>query len=584
MAQMYLYNDYRLPALPYVNRTNYPYVALARRTDGSWRAIFSTKKYIFQSSDSTYRPNGASVVMYDRADNDTAEWEYSGTSAYYYGHDESAFHFVWADYNVLIDSDSSNVFLRSSGIVRADNPTTESADAAAGDVIVAAVAACSDATFSDGWEVIHTSDSMTETAGSHRMYILTRRADTDGPVSLTATQPNAGAMYMELKNLGKYARVSVDQKYVTSFSYAYHSISRPQADLFLWCLYRSRTRSTAPFNNEWNCTQIPARTSPYTTLEDGRMSIIEDVGPACRRNLFPSLTSLTSQEGSPYIIAGLRVDYGAAEDTYSITREALSAFTRSIKAAAGYTDPAALGDLSARINGQLDALAEGKSFFLHTESATKIAANAFKQRAEILGAYCPNVKTVGDYAFYACANMRSAYFPEVTTIGPYAFALASYDSGVMRDINFPNVVSVGNYAFRGRNQLKFHFPKMTNAGKEAFWNCNSLDELNSDVLLSVGEACFEYCHSLKTVDVKVLQSIGKEAFGGCGALATFIIRTGLVATAGTDFLKDTPIAGGTGYIYVPAALVEMYKGTSPWSAYADQIRAIEDYPDVCGNE
>ena len=45
-------------------------------------------------------------------------------------------------------------------------------------------------------------------------------------------------------------------------------------------------------------------------------------------------------------------------------------------------------------------------------------------------------------------------------------------------------------------------------------------------------------------------------------------------------LQNTMIANGTGYIYVPAELVETYKTTSNWETYADQIRAIEDYPEI----
>jgi hypothetical protein len=42
------------------------------------------------------------------------------------------------------------------------------------------------------------------------------------------------------------------------------------------------------------------------------------------------------------------------------------------------------------------------------------------------------------------------------------------------------------------------------------------------------------------------------------------------------------VANGTGYIYVPAALIEDYKAATNWSLYADQFRAIEDYPEITG--
>lgn len=45
---------------------------------------------------------------------------------------------------------------------------------------------------------------------------------------------------------------------------------------------------------------------------------------------------------------------------------------------------------------------------------------------------------------------------------------------------------------------------------------------------------------------------------------------------------ETAIENGTGYVYVPSALVDSYKITAPWSSMASKIRAIEDYPDITG--
>lgn len=60
-----------------------------------------------------------------------------------------------------------------------------------------------------------------------------------------------------------------------------------------------------------------------------------------------------------------------------------------------------------------------------------------------------------------------------------------------------------------------------------------------------------------------------------------IIRTPTVAKlVNKNALQNTMIEDGTGYIYVPSALVETYKTASNWVTYADQIRAIEDYPEI----
>ena len=77
------------------------------------------------------------------------------------------------------------------------------------------------------------------------------------------------------------------------------------------------------------------------------------------------------------------------------------------------------------------------------------------------------------------------------------------------------------------------------------------------------------------------EKIDSYCFRGCDALETLIIRTPTVAKlVNKNALQNTAIANGTGYIYVPADLVETYKTTTNWVTYADQIRAIEDYPGI----
>ncbi|MBP3304940.1 MAG: hypothetical protein J6L24_03125 [Oscillospiraceae bacterium] len=80
------------------------------------------------------------------------------------------------------------------------------------------------------------------------------------------------------------------------------------------------------------------------------------------------------------------------------------------------------------------------------------------------------------------------------------------------------------------------------------------------------------------IDLHAVTSIGKQAFAAvnCG---TYIIRTpDQVCANGGSVFRGTP------KIYVPAALLDSYKAATNWSAIADNIYAIEDYPDICGGE
>ena len=94
---------------------------------------------------------------------------------------------------------------------------------------------------------------------------------------------------------------------------------------------------------------------------------------------------------------------------------------------------------------------------------------------------------------------------------------------------------------------------------------------------------FMGCSNLEKIDFDVLEEMKNADFYKCSALKAVIIRSPAVcAMSDSDAFKLTPIASGTGYIYVPAALVDSYKAATNWTAYADQIRAIEAYPDICG--
>ena len=94
---------------------------------------------------------------------------------------------------------------------------------------------------------------------------------------------------------------------------------------------------------------------------------------------------------------------------------------------------------------------------------------------------------------------------------------------------------------------------------------------------------FMGCSNLAKIDFDVLEEMKDADFYQCSALTAVIIRSPAVCTmSDSNAFKSTPIASGSGYIYVPAALVDSYKAATNWTKYANQIRAIEDYPDICG--
>ena len=106
----------------------------------------------------------------------------------------------------------------------------------------------------------------------------------------------------------------------------------------------------------------------------------------------------------------------------------------------------------------------------------------------------------------------------------------------------------------------------------------TLAEFKDNGVTSVGGYAFYGCSNLTTVDLPLVTSVGSYAFYNCKALTTVILRYETRCTlSDVKAFNSTPIKSGTGYIYVPSALVDSYKADSKWSTYANQFRALEDY-------
>ena len=221
--------------------------------------------------------------------------------------------------------------------------------------------------------------------------------------------------------------------------------------------------------------------------------------------------------------------------------------------------------------------------------------------------HLPVATTVGEGAFKDCKALESVSLPAVTSLGNGVFenctSLVSSDSielpnsitslptrtfqgAGLREANFPNIVTLQSDAFRGMpNLVSVNLPLVETMGDRCFYGCKNLTEVYMPKLTAVVTNGFYGTTSLKRLDLPKVTSIVGRAFSADGqaALETLILRSETMCTldSTTSFVR-TPIEKGTGYIYVPRALVDTYKADSVWSTYANQFRAIEDYPDVCG--
>ena len=165
----------------------------------------------------------------------------------------------------------------------------------------------------------------------------------------------------------------------------------------------------------------------------------------------------------------------------------------------------------------------------------------------------------------------------VTNLRSFAFAQCSQ----LTSISLPNLNGgIAQYCFYNCKALTtVDLPKAALIDIRGFENCSNLTDISLPAVTSVGQNAFYGCSALKTADFLTLSSlINQYAFYNCSVLTALILRSETMPTL-YDYqtFYNTPIASGTGYIYVPAALVDTYKADGNWSTYAAQFRALENY-------
>lgn len=235
----------------------------------------------------------------------------------------------------------------------------------------------------------------------------------------------------------------------------------------------------------------------------------------------------------------------------------------------------------------------------------------------------PLVTDIGEGAFFGSDDMTSASFPVVERIGAGAFesctglasftipATAKYLGKSGEEGNpFPGctalatvTVDSGNENYCVVNNREVYSKDMTvlvspaigaesyavmegvkAIAREAFSRDTALKSISlPSTLEAIGQEAFGYCTALEKLDIPAtVTEIGYNILTSCEAMTTLILRkSDAIYEDLIYFMKMNP-NDGTGYTYVPSALLETYKASENHSTYAAQFRAIEDYPDICG--
>lgn len=174
---------------------------------------------------------------------------------------------------------------------------------------------------------------------------------------------------------------------------------------------------------------------------------------------------------------------------------------------------------------------------------------------------------LGDFEYYS---------EEVTSLEESALTYCNITKLVL-----PNCTAISTKCCYVANKLKeIYLPNLKNVrGTQHFQN-TAIEEV--EFLKLNGNATCPYfggSPNFKKLNLGYVYSIPATTFINCSVFETLIIRRtdGVPSLANVNAFNNTMIANGTGYIYVPKALIEDYKVATNWTTYANQFRALEDY-------
>lgn len=209
-------------------------------------------------------------------------------------------------------------------------------------------------------------------------------------------------------------------------------------------------------------------------------------------------------------------------------------------------------------------------------SGSSVAAYSFANQDGLTSVYAPNVTSIGNYGFYSCNGIKSIYFPALTTIGTYCLSNLAITT-----LDLPECTTIGASSFASCTSLtSINLPKVT-AIPNSSLGSNKITTLTLPKCTSVNNSALTNCTMLEYVDLPMCKSIINYGLRNNAKLATVILRSEKLCALSNYALNGTKIWSGTGYVYVPAALIESYQAATNWKTIygknANAFRALEDY-------
>ena len=267
-------------------------------------------------------------------------------------------------------------------------------------------------------------------------------------------------------------------------------------------------------------------------------------------------------------------------------------------------------------------------------SVTSIGQHAFFDCFGLTSVTIPNsVTSIGGGAFIGCSGLTSVTIGNsVTSIGYGAFE-GCYG---LTSVTIPNSVeSIGWYAFSGCYGLTEMKVDANNSKYDSREGCNAIIETSSNTLISgcqttvipnsvtsIRYGAFQHCYGLTSITIpNSVTSIEEDAFSGCTGLTSVTIPNSVtiignyafcecygltsvtigsgmtsigygafrscsglqdvycyaenVPSTESNAFSSSPIADAT--LHVPAASINNYKATAPWSGFGSIVALPGQY-------
>lgn len=540
MYKKFYYNGVLLPEIPQDVLAEYPYVFICKGST-RYNLVLSNKKY-YRATSTSSKPDRLDFSATIKVQNywltfedyeNGADWSFRNTEGYYY--DTSGL--LWSNYNIPNTSATSTTIY-----FYGSEPSTTTAwqcfettggtsltgtlDVEEGMWILATVTTRSETTYPSDWTLLHESTSLNSDNLNQRMSFLCKKAESSGIVSITIAQSASARIYINLigiKGISGF-RYHDGSEYYTDTKYSSYNMIRPSYKKIIWGLSTLTWATSSPYG-EWTCDELSGK--PISLLADTQRrqaNFIDEI-------LSDSRSFKSNNSGSDYAAI---IDYVEVilplPTIYIIKENTLLDIANAIRDKIGKTEQMNLSQMPDYIKTISDLLLND------SESAL------FGNEENLEKEYSITANRLNEIAIEAKRFART-------------------NDG----LNPAQIVQ-----------------SLKDAIDDNFFIEGCVPEINSKTVTKIKQYCFYDDKSLKRFDASNVTSIENNAFNGCNNLDTVILRSETMCSlSNTNAFTNSSIANGSGYIYVTQALIDTYKSNSIWVTYASQIRAIEDYPDVC---